>query len=409
MVEQLMLEHAACSAMSRRKRRNPRILITGNMGYVGSVLSRHLRERLPGAELTGYDSALFAHCLTGAGRLPEAVLDRQIFGDVRDMTPDLFAGIDAVVHLAAISNDPMGHRFEQVTDEVNHRASLRCAMLARDAGVAHFVFASSCSVYGFSDAAERGERDAVHPLTAYARSKIAVETALDAADLGAMTITCLRFATACGVSDRIRLDLVLNDFVASALACGEILVLSDGTPWRPLIDVADMARAIEWAVSRGSDRGGARLRVNVGCGRWNYRVRDLAEAVAAEIGGARITMKAQATGDARSYRVDFSLFERLAPQHQPMAELARSVRQLRERLSAMAFADSRFREGSLIRLKVLEGLVGDGRVTPDLRWRDAPSTAFDDVAPTRRPRDRHADARHVLRSLGPLRERTGRC
>ena len=347
------------------------IIVTGNMGYVGSVLVGHLRRRFPTAHLVGYDSGLFAPCLTGVTAAPEGAVSRQIFGDVRDMTADLFAGADAVVHLAAISNDPMGSRFEAVTDEINHRASVRCAMLARDAGVANFVFASSCSVYGFAAGAPRNEQHDVNPLTAYARSKLATEVALRTADLGGMTATCLRFATACGSSDRLRLDLVLNDFVASASVDRQITVLSDGTPWRPLIDVTDMARAIEWAIGRRADQGGAFLSVNTGANRWNYRVSDLAAAVAGEIDGVAVSINANAPPDRRSYQVDFSLYEALAPQHQPVTTLTQSIQQLRDRLSAMSFADQGFRNGPCIRLKVLETLIDQGRLSADLRWRPA--------------------------------------
>ena len=232
-----------------------RVLITGNCGYVGSTLVRHLRQVMPAAEIIGYDTGWFAHCLTDARVLPETLLTRQHYGDVRDFPPALLEGVDAVVHLAAVSNDPMGNRFEQVTDEINAQASVRLARLAREAGVRAFVFASSCSIYGFAEGGPRRESDAVNPLTAYARSKVATERALTGMNADGMAVTCLRFATACGMSDRLRLDLVLNDFVAGALATGEITVLSDGTPWRPLIDVSDMARAIEWAIGRDPHLG----------------------------------------------------------------------------------------------------------------------------------------------------------
>src|SRR5262249_34403879 len=160
----------------------------------------------------------------------------------------ILAGVDAVVHLAAISNDPIGHAYEEVTFDVNSRASVELARLAKDSGVGSFIFASSCSVYGSADDRPRTEQSELGPLTAYAKSKVRTEQGLrDLAGSG-FRVTCLRFATACGMSDRLRLDLVLNDFVACALSAKRITVLSDGTPWRPLINVADMARAIEWAV-----------------------------------------------------------------------------------------------------------------------------------------------------------------
>ena len=168
-------------------------------------------------------------------------------------------------------------------------------------------------MYGCAEGGARKEIDATNPLTAYARSKIGTENALKQMDLNGMTVTCLRFATACGMSDRLRLDLVLNDFVACAVTSGEITVLSDGSPWRPLIDVEDMARAIAWAIARPSSQGGRFLAVNVGRDEWNYRVRDLAEAVATAVPGTKVSINTEAPPDQRSYKVDFSLFKALAP------------------------------------------------------------------------------------------------
>jgi nucleoside-diphosphate-sugar epimerase len=345
-----------------------RILITGNMGYVGPALVKHLRARHPKAELVGFDSSFFAHCLTGVQRLPESSLDRQYFGDIREFPGLLFDGIDAVVHLAAISNDPMGNRFETVTEEINYRASARIAALARDHQVKNFVFASSCSVYGEADSGARTETDVVNPLTAYARSKIATECALGDLDRGGMLTTCLRFATACGMSERLRLDLVLNDFVACAIALGKITVLSDGTPWRPLIDVRDMARAIDWAVMRKADNGGAHLTVNVGADTWNYQVKALADAVAAAVPGIEVSINTSAPPDRRSYRVDFGLFRRLAPAHTPQMTLDRSIAALQEGLTSMGFANADFRNSEHMRLKVLEAHIAAGRLSSDLRW-----------------------------------------
>src|SRR5437588_8710626 len=303
-----------------------RILITGPMGYVGPVLTRHLRHRFPQAELIGFDSAFFAHNLTGTKRLPEALLDRMYFGDIRNFPAELLDGVDVVVHLAAISNDPMGKEFESVTEDINEKASIALAQKAEERGVGRFVFASSCSIYGAASGGPRRESDPLNPLTAYARSKVAMENALRSSNADKMTVTCLRFATACGMSDRLRLDLVLNDFVAGALATGEISVLSDGTPWRPLIDVSDMARAIEWAIGRSADQGSRFLVVNAGSNAGNYQVRDLAEVVAAELPGTKVNINREAPPDLRSYQVDFSLFAELAPAHLPAVPLAQSVR-----------------------------------------------------------------------------------
>ncbi len=350
-----------------------RILITGNMGYVGPLVVRHLRRTLPDACLVGYDQGFFAHCLTTRNELPERFLDEQRFGDVRAIDADDLEGFDAVVHLAAVSNDPMGNRFEAVTDAINHRASVEVAKSAAAAGVKNFVFASSCSVYGFAgDGRARCEIDALNPLTAYARSKIATEESLRQAELNGMTSTSLRFATACGMSDRLRLDLVLNDFVACALSSGEITVLSDGTPWRPLIDVRDMARAIEWAISRPADHGGRFLALNVGSDDWNYQVKDLAHTVAACVQGTKVSINTAAPPDGRSYRVDFELFRKLAPNHQPAETLDSSINRLRDGLRDIAFADRDFRQSQLIRLKVLERHIEQQRLDADLVWRRQP-------------------------------------
>ena len=345
-----------------------KILVTGNQGYVGPVLGRHLRRVFPEAQLIGFDTGYFALCTTNAHMDPDRIYDTQLHGDMRDLDASALAGVDAVVQLAAISNDPMGASYEAATDAVNRGASVRLAQLAAAAGVKHFVFASSCSVYGFAPGAARKESDPLNPQTAYARSKIETERALAAMNLAGMTTTCLRFATACGMSERLRLDLVLNDFVASAIAARKIAVLSDGTPWRPLIDVRDMARAIEWALTRRSESGGGCLNINVGADVWNYQVRDLAAAVAQATPGVEVSINTQAQPDTRSYKVDFALYRELAPAHQPEMTLQGSIALLRDGLLAMGFADSDFRASPYMRLKMLEAHRDAGRLDADLRW-----------------------------------------
>lgn len=341
------------------------ILITGNMGYVGPVLVRHLRATRPDATLIGYDSGFFAHCLTRPGSYPERLLDRQWFGDTRQVPTELLQGVDAVVHLAAISNDPMGKAFEEVTLDVNHQASVDLARAARAAGVRSFVFASSCSMYGAGAEGSRDETSELNPLTAYARSKVYTERDLEPLAGDGFQVSCLRFATACGLSDRLRLDLVLNDFVAAAIADGKITVLSDGTPWRPLIHVRDMARAIDWTLERAGD---PYLAVNTGSDTWNYQIRDLAAAVAAVLDGTEVSINRDAPPDKRSYQVDFGLFRRLAPEHQPQVTLERAVEELAAELQAIRFADRDFRDSDWMRLKVLSGLCQSGALTPELRW-----------------------------------------
>lgn len=344
-----------------------KILTIGNMGYVGPAVIRHLRAEHPKAVLHGFDNAYFAHCLTGAASLPEQLLDEQFFGDVRSITPSMLAGYDAVIQLAAISNDPMGEQFAAVTTDINQGATLSIAQAAAAAGVRNFVFASSCSVYGIAAGPPRREGDPVSPVTAYAKSKIGAEQKL--AELKTdMTVTCLRFATACGMSDRLRLDLVLNDFVACALTQGEITVLSDGSPWRPLIDVADMARAIDWAVQRRPEQGGRYLIVNTGANDHNYQVRDLAQAVASAVPGTTVSINSKAPVDSRSYRVDFSLFESLAAGYTPRLTLDQSIARLVTGLRGMDFKDSQFRTSKLIRLHTLRSHIQEHRLSENLDW-----------------------------------------
>jgi nucleoside-diphosphate-sugar epimerase len=279
--------------------------------------------------------------------------------------------VDALVHLAAVSNDPMGNRFEAVTLQINYEASVNIARAAKAAGVRVFIFASSCSVYGFAEGGARKESDPLNPLTAYARSKIQTEQAVSSLATPAFLVTALRFATACGMSDRLRLDLVLNDFVAGSVINGAIDILSDGTPWRPLIDVKDMARAIAWAIGRKTEKGGEFLAVNVGSDEWNFRVRDLAEAVARQVPQTRVTVNRKAQPDTRSYKVDFSLFRELAPSHQPQVSLEQTIRELRTGLVAMRFNEQDFRNSELIRLKALLWHIEQGRLDESLRWNAA--------------------------------------
>ena len=286
-----------------------KILIAGNMGYVGPVLVRRLRDSYPDAELIGFDMGYFGSCISSNGILPESRLSRQYFSDVRRFPSALMAGVDAIVYLAALSNDPLSQTFEEPTFDINYRACIRAATIAKDSGVKSFVFASSCSVYGFAEEGPRIEDSPVNPLTAYAKSKVWAETDLTPLADEQFKVTCLRFATACGMSDRLRLDLVLNDFVAGAIASRKVSILSDGTPWRPLIHVKDMARAIDWAINRDLSAGGAFLKVNVGDDRWNYQVKDLAEAVAQVVPGVEVSINRNAQPDKRSYRVSFEKFK----------------------------------------------------------------------------------------------------
>lgn len=344
-----------------------KILITGNAGYVGPVLARHLKRRYPDATLVGLDLGYFAHCLTNPEIFPECRVDVQHFADVRHLPAGLLDGVDGIVHLAAISNDPMGKAFEEVTEEINHRATVALAREAKAAGVRTFVFASSCSVYGTAEEGARTEQSQVNPLTAYARSKVYSENDLAAMADRNFRVVGLRFPTACGWSERLRLDLVLNDFVAGAVAARRITVLSDGSPWRPLIHVRDMARAMDWALTAAPAEREF-LRINAGSDDGNYQVRALAEAVAELIPGVEVSINRNAAPDKRSYRVDFGLYRSLAPQHQPQVDLRATILDLKNGLEAMGFTDANFRESRLIRFNVLRELRQKGLLNEQLEW-----------------------------------------
>lgn len=345
-----------------------KILITGNMGYIGPAVVKQLRRSHPHSILAGLDIGYYGNCVTNPDALPERLLDLQYFADIRKTPDDLLNGVDAVVHLAAISNDPIGNKFEEVTLDINYRASIEIAKQAKRAGVRSFVFASSCSMYGAAEDAARTEHSPLNPLTAYARSKVLTERDLEGLASGRFKVTSLRFATACGWTDRLRLDLVLNDFVAGALASGRITILSDGTPWRPLINVTDMARAIDWAISRDRSVAADFLAVNTGSNEWNFQVRDLARAVATVIPGTQVSVNKDAQPDKRSYRVDFGLFRKLAPMHQPALGLTESIQELKAGLESIGFRDGQFRKSKYMRLNILMELREKGLLDSQLRW-----------------------------------------
>jgi len=344
------------------------ILITGNMGYIGPSVEKYLRTNHPDATLIGYDIGYFASQLTRVDLLPECYLDRQYFADVRNFPEAILKGVDAIVYLAAISNDPMGNKYEAVTLDINYRSAVALAIKAKAAGARSFVFASSCSTYGFAEVQAMTEHSPLNPLTAYAKSKVYAEKELERLASSDFRITCLRFSTACGMSERLRLDLVLNDFVASAVASCKITILSDGTPWRPLIHIKDMARAVDWGIERPLASGGTFLVVNVGTNEWNYRVRDLAEAVARVIPNTEVSINKDAQPDKRSYRVNFDLFRSLAPDHQPQYDLDTTIRELREGLEAMTFREQNFRNTNFMRLKIIDSLRDQGCLDEQLRW-----------------------------------------
>ncbi len=332
-----------------------KVLIIGNLGYIGPMVAKHFRATHPDSFLAGYDIGYFIQNNTFNGIAGDTLLNVQYYGDVRNFDENLLKGFDAVIYLAAISNDPMGNAFETPTLDINYKSAINIAQKAKVKGVKHFVFASSCSVYGFADSAPRSETSDVNPLTAYAKSKVFAEEALKPLADDNFYITCLRFATACGYSDRLRLDLVLNDFVASAIADKKITILSDGTPWRPLIHVKDMARAMDWAIQR--KEGGNFLIINTGSNTWNYQVKELAAAVQQLFTDVDVSINENAQPDKRSYKVNFDLYEKLAPAHQPLVSLQNVVEDLKTGLQGIDFNDANFRQSSLIRLKTIQKLI----------------------------------------------------
>ncbi len=344
-----------------------KILITGNQGYLGPVVLAHLRAVFPYAHFTAIDTGYFKDNWTSEIRDVDTEAHVQIAADLRTLNPDVLAGAEVIIHLAAISNDPMGNQFEQVTFDINLESTLQLAAHAKRNGVKRFIFASSCSVYGIDDGTLKSEQSVVHPLTAYAKTKILAEQGLEQLASTEFQVTALRFATACGYSPRCRLDLVLNDFVASALTQSKIVLLSDGSPWRPLIHVRDMARAMAWAAERDLALP-AFLAINAGSQQWNYRIRDLAEAVSRQLGGIPIQYNPGAAPDKRSYRVDFSLYEQWAPDHQPEWTLDQTVRELVKGLKPVLSEGVDFRSSHWIRLRQLALLIEQSLLDGRLHW-----------------------------------------
>lgn len=341
-----------------------KILIIGNLGYIGPMVVKHFKAQHKDAFVAGYDIGYFVQNYTYNGISGDILLNKQYYGDVRHFDSDILKGFDAVIYLAAISNDPMGNVFEKPTMDINCNAAIDIAKLAKKNNVKNFVFASSCSVYGFADSEPRTETSEVNPLTAYAKSKVNAEIGLKQLASDDFRITCLRFATACGYSDRLRLDLVLNDFVASAIADKKITILSDGTPWRPLIHVKDMARAMDWAITRTG--GDNYLVINTGSNEWNYQVKELAASVEQLIPGTTISINENAQPDKRSYKVSFDLYKSLAPDHQPQISLTAAVEDLKTGLTGMSFNDKNFRQSNLIRLRSIQSLIDNALVDENL-------------------------------------------
>lgn len=284
-----------------------KVMLTGHQGYLGTVMAPVLAAA--GHEVTGLDTGLFAGCVLGP--LPEAPPTLAV--DVRDVTPEHLAGFDAVIHLAALSNDPLGALAPEITYDINHHASVRLARAAKEAGVSRFLYASTCSVYGASGSAGLVTEDAVlAPVTPYAESKVRVEADLVEMADDSFTPTSLRNATAFGFSPRLRADIVLNNLVGHAVLTGTVLVLSDGTPWRPLVHAADIAAAFTATLAAPREAVHAQA-FNVGHPANNLTVVQIAETVVAAVPGSTLKITGEAGGDPRSYQVDFAKMAAAVP------------------------------------------------------------------------------------------------
>lgn len=328
-----------------------RVFVTGHLGYIGVHLVELLKAG--GHLVTGWDLGLFAGCEWEAFPPP----DREVRSDVRRITARALDGHDAVIHLAALSNDPMGELDPRITEDVNRNASVRLARLAKEAGVGRFLFAGSCSVYGKGKKLDLDENDPLNPLTAYARSKIETEAVLHELADDSFSPIALRNATAYGHSPMLRIDLVVNNLLASALAYGEIRIMSDGTPWRPLIHCRDIARAFVAFLTAPKEAVHDRT-VNVGGNTENYQVKDVADRVGRLVPGARITFTGEHADDPRNYRVNFDRLGVLLPGFTLEYTLDRGMEELHRRMVAHGFSKADFEGEKFVRLRTLRKRMG---------------------------------------------------
>jgi nucleoside-diphosphate-sugar epimerase len=343
-----------------------KILITGNLGYVGPVVRDHLLKKFKKAEITGYDIGFFKKNFIYAQKRNKNFIQK--YGDIRNIKASFVKKFDTVIHLAGISNDPIGNKFTKITNEINLTASIRLFKLCKNHSIKNFIFASSCSIYGAGGKNNKNESDSIKPLTAYAKSKSNFEKEIKKIKAPQMKITSLRFATACGASPNLRIDLVLNDFVFSAIKLKSLKILSDGTPWRPIIHVKDMARAIEWAIIRKKYIKKEPLFINIGSNKNNFQIKKIIKKILKVFKKINISYEIKQKNDKRSYKVDFSLFEKIAPKHQPLFNLDKSIIDLKTTIKKIQIINNQKDIEKLIRLKTLEKLIKNKQISSRFVW-----------------------------------------
>ncbi|RUL84192.1 NAD-dependent epimerase/dehydratase family protein [Tautonia sociabilis] len=324
------------------------VFVTGHRGYIGAHLIDLLKQG--GHTVTGCDLNLFEGC----GWEPVVPPDRELVKDTRAIEVSDLDGFDCVMHLAAISNDPMGALDPKLTFDINRDASIRLARLAKQAGIPRFLFAGSCSVYGKGTKLDLDENDPLNPLTAYAQSKIETETAVSELADDTFSPVFLRNATAFGHSPMLRIDLVVNNLLGSALAYGEIRIKSDGTPWRPLIHCRDIARAFIALAEAPKDVVHNRA-INVGDNAQNYQVKDVGDQVRRLIPSATVAYTGEVGSDPRDYRVKFDLLNRLLPDFKLQYDLVSGMEELHRKMVEHGFSKADFEGPQFVRLKTLEG------------------------------------------------------